>query len=85
MTITDDLTVKLDEVLRRHLRFLRKNQEIHSSAFLNELGLDSVSAVDLLVDLERTFGVTFRDDRLNADTFRTAESLLETLVTLMHE
>jgi acyl carrier protein len=56
-TTADEITGKLLAVLRQHLRFLSDNQEFPMDTDLDKLGLDSMSAINLLLDLEQTFGI----------------------------
>jgi acyl carrier protein len=48
-----------------------------------ELGLDSLSAIDLLFHVEEHFGVTSPDQILNEQTFRTRRALQQTLESLL--
>lgn len=71
----DDLTRTLQGCLRQRLPLLPPDGEIDMSAELLAAGLDSMSAISLLLDLERAFSVAFPDTMLNPETFRTGESL----------
>jgi acyl carrier protein len=51
---------------------------------LAQLGLDSMTAVAVLLDMEKTFGIRFPDDMLVEGTFRTAGKL-KTAVELLLE
>jgi acyl carrier protein len=62
-------------VVREHLRFLDATDPLPPDANLRELGLDSLAAIDLLLDLEQTFGVVFPDQLLTEETFRTARNI----------
>lgn len=75
---TDDFSRKLQGVLRRHLKFLDPGAALTPDAALGALGLDSMAAVNLLVDLEEVFGVQIPDDLLSAETFDTFASLEST-------
>jgi acyl carrier protein len=46
---------------------------------LDALGLDSLNAVALLLDLEEAFDVSFPDDALSDEVFRTVGSLWSVL------
>ena len=73
-----DATAMRDEtfrVVRNHLSFLRAEDPLPSEKSLRELGLDSLAAIDLLLDLEQTFGVVFPDEELTEETFRTAGNI----------
>ena len=72
----DDITPQFEECLRRHLRSA-KADAIDYDAELVQLGLDSMSAVAVLLDMEKTFNIRFPDDMLVEGTFRTAGRLKE--------
>jgi acyl carrier protein len=80
MTVTqpapgDRLTGQVVEVLRRHLRGATPARPLAPATRLEDLGLDSLSAMSLLLDLEDRFGVSFPDSMLTAGTFRTVGTL----------
>ena len=62
-------------ILRSHLRYLAPSEELAPDMPLKELGLDSIVAVALLLDLESEFGVTLPDSSLKSETFATANQL----------
>jgi acyl carrier protein len=62
-------------VLRRHLRYLADGAPLPAGASLRDLGLDSMAAVGLLLDLEDAFGMELPDASLTAGTFATAGTL----------
>jgi acyl carrier protein len=70
----DAITTQFEQCLRRHLRLV-KPDSINYDVELVQLGLDSMTAVALLVDLEKTFNIRFPDDMIVEGTFRTAEAL----------
>ena len=77
----DDITTQFDQCLRRHLR-LAKPDSINYDMELAQLGLDSMTAVAVLLDMEKTFGIRFPDDMLVEGTFRTAGRLKEAVQQL---
>jgi acyl carrier protein len=77
----DDITTQFEEVLRRHLRSA-KSDAINYDAELAQLGLDSMTAVAVLLDMEKMFGIKFPDDMLVEGTFRTARRLEEAVQLL---
>ena len=79
----DPISVKLQVVLRPHLRFLDRQQPIPRDESLGKLGLDSMAAINLLLDLEQAFNIKIPDSLLTAETFETAASLEETLRPLV--
>ena len=80
----DDITTQFEEVLRRHLRSA-KADAINCDTELAQLGLDSMTAVAVLLDMEKTFGIKFPDDMLVEGTFRTAGRLKEAVQKLREQ
>lgn len=78
-----EITARLNTVLRRHLRFVDELEAIPPDSELIDLGLDSLSAINLLLELEEEFGVAFPDELLSPETFRTAANLNATLQQLL--
>jgi acyl carrier protein len=78
----DDLTTKFEEVLHRHLRSTKANA-INYGTELSQLGLDSMTAVAVLLDMEKAFNIRFSDDMLVEGTFRTAGKLKEAIQLLL--
>ena len=79
----DDITIQFEECLRRHLRSA-KADSINYDVELAQLGLDSMTAVAVLLDMEKTFNIRFPDDMLVEGTFRTA-GRLKKAVQLLRE
>ena len=71
-------------ILRTHLRF-EDDEEIPMDVRLEELGLDSMGAINVLLDIEDTFDVSFPDELLTEETFRTASSLRDAILQLTAE
>ena len=82
-TSDDEISRKLQAVLRPHLRFLQPDAPLPRGEPLGKLGLDSMAAINLLLDLETTFGVQIPDDLLSAETFETFASLEATFRPLL--
>ena len=78
----DDITLRFEQCLRCHLRLLKSNS-IDYTADLVQLGLDSMTAVALLVDMEKAFAIRFPDEMIAEDTFRTAGSLINAVRLLL--
>jgi acyl carrier protein len=76
--------VSFDDVLRRHLRALAPGAEIPPETPLRELGLNSLRAIELLLDLEATFEIAFPDDALTDENFRSAASLQRIVDSLIN-
>ena len=77
-----DLEVEMDDgtfdaILRKRLKYLDGDAALPDDAPLQELGLDSMQAVELLLDLEDELGIVLPDDAMTAETFATPGSLKE--------
>lgn len=66
---------RFERVLRPHLVHLDRHRDIPEDDGLLQLGLDSLSVINLLMDLEEEYGVGFPDEHLSAETFATAGRL----------
>ena len=66
-------------VLLRHLVSVEDPAEIPADVNLRSLGLNSMRAVELVIDLEDTLGVVFPDDAFNDEVFRTAATLWDAI------
>ncbi len=77
----DDITNQFEEALRRHLRSA-KPAAIDYDTELVQLGLDSMTAVAVLLEMEKTFKIRFPDEMLVEGTFRTAGKLKEAVQML---
>ena len=82
-TIPDEISRKILAILREHLRFVSEDPEFPMDTNLEKLGLDSMSAIDLLLNLEQTFEILFPDSMLTVETFRTATTLEEAVRSLV--
>lgn len=71
----------LPKVLVRHLRRVPEDVD-WTTVLLADLGLDSMVAIELVLDIEDTFGAQFPEDLLVRETFATFQSL-ETAVKSM--
>lgn len=68
-------------LLRPHLRFA-ETIAITDESSLQDLGLDSMHAVELLFAIEDAYDLEFPDELLNHETFRTAGTLWDVIVEL---
>ncbi len=55
---------------------LQTEEPISRDTDLFLLGLDSITAVDLIVNLESMFGIAFEDDELIVENFSTVEKIM---------
>lgn len=70
-----DLSVELERLLRPHLKLLKAGDPLERDADLAALGLDSLSSINFLFDIEKEFNLTLPDELLAEETFRTLASL----------
>lgn len=68
-------TLRIKIVIARNLVDPVPPEEITDDTPLDALGLDSMSSINLLLDLESTFGVAFPDEMLTPETLRTVETI----------
>jgi acyl carrier protein len=83
MPAEPEIWQRLSTVLREHLTLVAPGDEIPQESTLGELGLDSMNAINLMLDLEGEFGVTFPDSMLNEETFRSGNTLVQAITDLL--
>ncbi|MDX8033838.1 phosphopantetheine-binding protein [Lentzea sp. BCCO 10_0856] len=79
--MTDQMT--FERVLRAHLPLSEADQELRDQDRLMDLGLDSLSTVALLVDLESELAISLPDELLTADTFDSVGSLRQAVFQVL--
>lgn len=79
---TMHIPVSFEQLLKPHLPFAEAGS-FEPGDDLAGLGLDSMSIVQLLADIEDEYGVELPDDILNEDTFATVGSLWLVLSELL--
>lgn len=62
-------------LVRNHLKYLKPGAALALDQPLKLLGLDSMAAVDLLLDIEDNYGITLPDTYLTEETFSTIQAL----------
>lgn len=70
-------------VLRNYLRQVGDGDTLTMESNLYELGLDSMAAVNLLLELEETYQVIFPEALLTESTFETPLALKSAIVSLV--
>lgn len=75
------MSERLLELLTGHLRAVPADVD-WDTALLPDLGLDSMSAIELVLALEEAFGVQFPEDLLVRETFATLASLESAVRTM---
>ena len=78
MQTTDSLS-QVEAVVRPHLKFLDDSEPLSPDQNLGEAGLDSMASIDLLLDIEDTFGISIPDDLLTEDSFSSLSEIANLL------
>ena len=82
MTPVDDLKVEIKQALVRSLRLPMAPEEIGDSIplFGEGLGLDSIDVLELVLELERTFGVSILDEQTGERALRSVDTIAAFIV-----
>lgn len=78
MTVTAPTVQRLKELIIESLNLEGISPEMiadHEPLFGTGLGLDSVDALELVVAMEKEFGIKIRSDEVTAEAFTSAQSL----------
>ncbi|MDO5345008.1 MAG: AMP-binding protein [Lachnospiraceae bacterium] len=80
--VTQDVTKEREdklfwEVLQRHCLVWAESREQLENADFQQLGIDSLGFVELLLDVEENFGMTFEDEFLAASRYQTVRQFYE--------
>ena len=70
-------------ILRNYVKQIGEADSLTMESNLYELGLDSMAAVNLLLELEETYEVIFPDALLTESTFETPLALKSVIVSLI--
>lgn len=62
---------------------LAEDIQIEADTNLKEVGIDSFSTVEIILFIERKFGVSIPDEKLVPDNFKTLQALAATVLELM--
>jgi acyl carrier protein len=57
--------------------------QVDAETNLKQVGIDSFSTVEIILFIERRFGVSIPDEKLVPDNFKTIQALASTVVELM--
>lgn len=76
------LKMKIKEVIVKSLRLEMPAAEIADNVplFGEGLGLDSIDALELVLEIERTFGTAITDDQIGNRVLRSVDSIAEFIV-----
>ena len=72
------------EILTKHARLPQDLSQIAITDDLYELGLTSLSTVNIMLAIEDAFDIEFPDTKLNRKTFSSIESLADTVAELVN-
>ncbi len=64
---------------------LAENIQLDATTDLKQAGIDSFSTVEIILFIERKFGVAIPDEKLVPENFRTLQSLAATVLELVPE
>lgn len=76
---TEDLVRRVTDLARIRLADGDVRALDDPDADLAAAGLGSIAIVEFMVDLERTFAVTFPAEMINGETFRTVRTVVDAL------
>jgi acyl carrier protein len=80
--VTEHWDSAFETAIRSHLKLLPEGAPLHPDGNLQELGLDSMPMVELVVDLEEMYQVTFPGEYLTYEVFGTPRRAWQVLVRL---
>jgi acyl carrier protein len=77
-----ELKMKIKEAIVKSLRLEMPPAEIADNVplFGEGLGLDSIDALELVLEIERTFGTAITDDQIGNRVLRSVDSIAEFIV-----
>jgi acyl carrier protein len=64
-------------------QFVKQDIEGNWETNLGDLGIDSMASIEVLLEIEENYNISFPDELLTADTFSSAKSLWESLELLL--
>ena len=77
-----ELKMKIKEVIVKSLRLEMPPAQIADNVplFGEGLGLDSIDALELVLEIERTFGTAITDDQIGNRVLRSVDSIADFIV-----
>ena len=81
--MSDELKSQIKQAIVRSLKLPIDPNEIDSAAplFGAGLGLDSIDALELVLELERSFGVVVGDEQTGGQVLRSVDAIAEFITT----
>lgn len=83
----NSVSMTADEVSRELVKFIQENLidpsvKLTSTTHLhNEAGIDSMAMVEIILFIERKFGISFSDEELNPNIFNSVEVLSKAIIS----
>ncbi len=79
-----DIHIIIEEI-KKYIKnnILAEAVHIDASTDLKQVGIDSFSTIEIILFIERRFGVSIPDEKLIPDNFKTLEALAATVMELM--
>lgn len=74
---------KVREILAKHSRLEIDVNSLREDDDLYEVGLTSLTTVNIMLAIEDAFDIEFPDNKLNRKTFNSIESLVEVIAELV--
>lgn len=78
-----DVSGNVKRIIRDYIKWLASDNELADDADLRGLGLDSMQANNLMIELEEEFSINFPDSMLVPDTFKNAKNLIAAVESLI--
>jgi acyl carrier protein len=77
--MSDELKTQIKQAIVRSLKLPIRADEIEDGAplFGDGLGLDSIDALELVLELERSFGVVIADEQTGGRVLRSVDAIAE--------
>jgi len=77
MTDTDSLKTEIKQAIIRSLRLPMTVGDIGDSTplFGEGLGLDSIDVLELVIEIERTFGAKIEDEQMGMEVLRSVDTI----------
>lgn len=78
--VTPAIQEKVQDVVMNLLPAVSR-EDLSAEQDIFNLGLDSINAMSLILDLQKTFGVTFEPGDIQFDNFRTVANMVTLIQT----
>lgn len=83
--MSSTMSENFEFTVRRHCRFIEPQETIDPDALMTSLGADSLEIVELIVDLEDEFRVSFTEELLTPQVFATPGTIWRAIELLLQE